>query len=244
MHAIEALVLSTVLGVVGDVHARWSLLDEVLGALAKGPRLDGVVLVGDFACAGRGMRQLDDRKVEYLLTVDRVLSKVKGLGVDVLYVPGNHDRPDLSGWGNIDGRTVGIGSLQVGGIGGAGPDRMGFAYEWDEADIRRRAALDVDVLVSHCPPAGTDFDRLPNGSHVGSQAVRERIDRLVGVGIFGHIHEAYGVGQVKDCLCINPGGLGPPMGHPRAGWVFGTDAVVLKDIRTGTEERAERSPCR
>ena len=232
--------MSTVLGVVGDIHARWALLDEVLNALARGPRLNGVVLVGDFACAGRGEHQRAQRKVEYLLAVDRALTMAKGLGVDVIYVPGNHDRPELSGWGNVDGKSVTVGDLRIGGIGGAGPDRMGFAYEWDERDVRGRPPLDVDVLVSHCPPAGTPFDRLPNGNHVGSQAVRERVDALHGVGLFGHIHEAHGVGQINECLCLNPGGLGPPMGHPRAGWVFGTDAVVLKDLRNGIEARAER----
>jgi Icc-related predicted phosphoesterase len=232
--------LSAVLGVIGDIHARWPLLEQVLNALATGPKLDGVLLVGDFACAGRGARQSADRKVEYLLEVDRILTAVKGLGVDVVFVPGNHDRPDLGGWGNIDGKTTTIGGLRVGGIGGAGPDRMGFAYEWAEEEIRNRPALDVDVLVSHCPPAGTPFDRLPNGNHVGSQAVLERVQTMHGVAVFGHIHEAHGVGQIGECLCLNPGGLGPPMAHPRAGWVFGTDAVVLKDLRNEEEQRAER----
>jgi hypothetical protein len=232
--------LSPVFGVIGDIHASWPLLNEVLEALANGPKLDGVLLVGDFACAGRGERQNGERKVEYLLEVDRILGAVKGLGVDVVYVPGNHDRRDLSGWSNVDGKVTTLGGLRVGGIGGAGPDRMGFAYEWSEDEIRGRASLDVDVLISHCPPAGTPFDLLPNGSHVGSQAVLERVSAMNGVAVFGHIHEAHGVGQIGECLCLNPGGLGPPMAHPRAGWVFGTDAVVLKDLRNGQERRAER----
>ena len=61
-----------------------------------------------------------------------------------------------------------------------------------------------------------------------------------GVAVFGHIHEAYGVGQIANCLCLNAGGLGPPMAHPRAGWVHGIDAVVLKDLRNGEETCAER----
>lgn len=232
--------MSTVLGVIGDIHTSWSLLEEVLDELATGPSLDAVVLVGDFSCAGRGEHQAANRKVDYLLEVDRVLTLVKGLGVEVVFVPGNHDRRDLGGWGNIDGKTVAVGDLRIGGIGGAGPDRMGFSYEWDESEIRSRPPLDVDVLVSHCPPAGTAFDRLPNGNHVGSQAVLERVETLNGVALFGHIHESFGVGQIGNCLCLNPGGLGPPMAHPRAGWVFGTDAVVLKDLRNGHEQRAER----
>ena len=49
-----------------------------------------------------------------------------------------------------------------------------------------------------------------------------------GVVVFGHIHESYGVGQIGECLCMNLGGMGPPAAHPRAGWVCGTDAVVLR----------------
>ena len=236
--------MSTVLGVIGDIHARWGLLDEVLDALASGPKLDGVLLVGDFACAGRGHQQTQSRRVEYLLSVDRALKMVRGLGVDVLYVPGNHDHPDLSFLGNVDGRCSEIGELKIAGIGGAGPDRMGFAYEWDEDEIRGREKTSADVLISHCPPAGTAFDRLPSGMHVGSQAVLERVHEMDGVAAFGHIHEAHGVGQIGRCLCINPGGLGPPMAHPRAGWIEGKDFVMLKDLRNGTERRAERQPVR
>lgn len=232
--------MSIVLGVIGDIHARWPLLEQVLDALAKGPRLDGVLCVGDFSCAGRGERQSSERRVEYLLEVDRILKAVGGLGVDVVYVPGNHDRKDLSFWGNVDGKTTTMGGLRIGGIGGAGPDRMGFHYEWDEDEIRSRPNPEIDVLLSHCPPAGTAFDRLPTGAHVGSQAVLERVQAMKGVAIFGHIHEAYGVGQIGECLCLNAGGLGPPMAHPRAGWVHGTDAVVLKDLQNGEETCAER----
>jgi hypothetical protein len=133
-----------------------------------------------------------------------------------------------------------IGELSVGGIGGAGPDRMGFSYEWDEEDIRQRDRMDVDVLVSHCPPLSSDFDRIPSGDHVGSQAVREQVEQVQGVAVFGHIHESFGVGKIADCLCMNLVGMGPPMAHPRAGWVYGTDAVVLRDVTTGKDQCAER----
>ena len=141
---------------------------------------------------------------------------------------------------DIDGRTVEMGGLTVGGIGGAGPDRMGFSYEWSEQEIRGRDPLDVDVLVSHCPPAASPFDRIARGDHVGSQAVRERVESMHGVAVFGHIHESSGVDLIGECLCMNLGGMGPPAAHPRAGWVFGTDAVVLRDVTTGKEHSLKR----
>ena len=233
--------MSTVLGVVGDIHARWDFLDRVLDVFASGPRLDGILLVGDLAtCSGRNPRQREARRISYLLEVQQVLRRVGELGVDVFYVPGNHDHPDLGYSGNIDGRTARVGDLTIGGIGGAGPDRMGFSYEWSEDEIRSRAPLDVDVLVSHCPPLSSPFDRIPRGDHVGSQAVRERVESVRGVAVFGHIHESFGVGQIADCLCMNLGGMGPPAAHPRAGWIYGTDAVVLRDVTTGKDQCAER----
>jgi len=233
--------LSTVLGVIGDIHARWDFLDRVLDVFAAGPRLDAVLLVGDLAsCSGRNPRQREARRVSYLLEVQQVLGAVADLGVDVFYVPGNHDRPDLGYWGNIDGKVIEVGDVKVGGIGGAGPDRMGFSYEWSEDDVRGRAPMDVDVLLSHCPPLSSDFGRIPRGDHVGSQAIRERVESMNGVALFGHIHESHGVGRIGDCLCMNMGGMGPPAAHPRAGWVHGTDAVVLRDVTTGKEQCAER----
>jgi Icc-related predicted phosphoesterase len=211
----------------------------VLDELARGPDLEGVLLVGDLACAGRG-RFVDGQRVEYLLEVDQVLKTVAQLGCPVAYVPGNHDVRELTFSGNIDGSSVQMGDFKIAGIGGAGPDKFGFQYEWEEDEIRGRPRTDVDVLLSHCPPAGTIFDRLPSGQHVGSEAVLERVNQMVGVAVFGHIHEAHGVGRIGDCLCMNAGGLGPPAAHPRAGWVYGTEAVVLKDLKTGEEHRAER----
>ena len=43
------------------------------------------------------------------------------------YVPGNHDLPSLDLPGNIDGTVVELDGLRVGGLGGAGPARFGFA---------------------------------------------------------------------------------------------------------------------
>ena len=94
-------------GVIGDIHARWDFLERVLDALASGPTLDALLLVGDLAsCSGRNDRQREARRVSYLLEVQQVLRTVGELGVDVLYVPGNHDLPDLGFSGNIIPRAV------------------------------------------------------------------------------------------------------------------------------------------
>ena len=84
-----------------------------------------------------------------------MLSEVAALGRPWAWVPGNHDLSDNDLPNNADGRVLEVAGLRVGGIGGAGPARFGFAYEWSEDDVRARSHLDCDVLLVHTPPLGT-----------------------------------------------------------------------------------------
>jgi Icc-related predicted phosphoesterase len=53
---------------------------------------------------------------------------------------------------------------------------------------------DLDVLICHAPPLNTALDRIREGLHGGSRAVREYIDKYQPRYFFcGHIHEAEGV---------------------------------------------------
>jgi Icc-related predicted phosphoesterase len=231
--------LSDVLAVIGDVHSNWRRLDRVLNAIGKGPDVAGILLVGDLANAGRGAEV--KQNASYLLDIDKIFKRVRSLGVPMAYVPGNHDRPDLDQRGNIDGASCEMGELTVVGIGGAGPDRFGFPYEWDEDDIRGRDLPQGDVILSHTPPARTTLDRIQRGKHVGSEAIREIAFGWEGVLVCGHIHEAAGVEQLGPCLCMNVGGLGHPYGATQVGWVFGTQAVEYRNLDTGESVRAERT---
>lgn len=233
----------TVLGVIGDVHAH-PRLERVLVRLRRAREdgsLDGILLVGDlgYPDVRPGRRPDASRHAQYLASVDTVLAAVRALGVPVAWVPGNHDLPDVPGEGNADGRVLDIAGLRVHGIGGAGPERFGFAYEWDEDEIRGRAEPSCDVLLSHTPPARTRLDVVRSGGHVGSEAVRERAARHRGVLVCGHIHEAPGADRVGDCLCVNAGGLGEPYGRAQVAFVRwdGSAAadheVVHEDLESG-----------
>jgi Icc-related predicted phosphoesterase len=53
---------------------------------------------------------------------------------------------------------------------------------------------ETQVLVTHGPPFGVLDVVERNGEHVGCEALRDRMEDLdVGLHVFGHIHEAYGV---------------------------------------------------
>lgn len=64
------------------------------------------------------------------------------------------------------------------------------------------------LLVTHDTPRDTAVDALPNGMHVGSQAVREFIETAQPtVCLCGHIHEARGTDMLGETLVCNPGML-------------------------------------
>lgn len=207
------------LAVVGDVHAELERLDRVL-ARASTEAPDAVLLVGDLGShdLSYARRRTPERDARYLASVEEVLRRARAIA-PVLYVPGNHDLPNLAFEGNVDGRVVTLAGVRIGGVGGAGPGRFGFAYEWEEDAIRARAELDCDVLLCHTPPARTPLDRVWSGEHVGSEALRERAERHAGVFVCGHIHEAPGVVQLGSALCVNAGGLGAPYGADQIAFV-------------------------
>lgn len=237
------------LAVIGDIHAHWRKLDYVLARIAEA-RVDGILLVGDLGShdLAHTIRRSPERDARYLASIDEVLRRVRSLGVPSLWVPGNHDLPDLAGEGNVDRRVAEIAGVRVAGIGGAGPGRFGFAYEWEEDEIRRRDELACDVLLCHAPPARTTLDVIHDSiRHVGSEAIRERAERHDGVLVCGHIHEAPGAEQLARCLCLNVGGLGAPFGRAQVGFVRRSSAlpaqweVVHESLDTGVARRWQRT---
>jgi len=156
-------------------------------------------------------------------SVGDILARVeRTLGCPAVFVPGNHDLADPapSGHGiNADGRVARVAGLRIAGLGGAGPEAHGFPYEWteDQAAASLRGLLDggpeVDILLSHAPPADGPLDRIFSGRHVGSRAVGEWIDRArPRLFVCGHIHEAWGVALRQGVVCLNAGALGEPFG--------------------------------
>ena len=235
----------TTLAVIGDIHARFEYLDPVLDRVRK-RGVDGVLLVGDLGSHHLGQRRqrTPARDARYLASIDALFQRLNRLGLPVAWVPGNHDLPDLAGDGNIDDDSATIGTLRISGIGGAGPDRFGFCYEWSEDEIRARSILPCDVLLTHCPPARTDLD-LVRGRHVGSEAIRELAERQTGFLVCGHIHESPGAVQIGNCLCMNVGGLGLPFGRPQVGFIErgeDGDVAIHEDLRTGEVQRWTRRP--
>jgi uncharacterized protein len=218
--------------VIGDVHFAMQKLAEVLAAV-RGENPDGILLVGDLGS-----------EADLRTTAHAVLREVAALGAPVAFVPGNHDLPELGDHGiavNADDKVLDLAGLRVWGIGGAGPNRWGFPYEWTETMLHQRDWHDADIVLAHCPPRRCSLDRTGSGGHAGSQAIREILEQgRCRMLICGHIHEASGCAVVEDVVCLNAGALGEPYGTPQYSVVqWGDTALEVRHVVLPYEDDAE-----
>ncbi len=66
-----------------------------------------------------------------------------------------------------------------------------------------RIPRDVDVLVTHGPPAGI-LDLTPDGEHVGCADLRRAVERVKPrLHVFGHIHHGHGVQDIGPTRFVN-----------------------------------------
>ena len=111
-------------------------------------------------------------------------------------------------------RTMKIGGYHVAGLGYSNPTPFHTPGELSEEEIARRleafAGLKPLLLICHCPPFGSPLDRIREGVHAGSTAVRDFVAREQPEYLFcGHIHEAAGVtAELGSTLAINAGKRG------------------------------------
>ena len=219
--------------VIGDIHGHTRNLRQVIEIVSQDFSIDGLLQVGDLAD--------DHATTNGLSELDAVFELLRTPGVPVYYVPGNHDTKGLEYPTNIDGGSITVQGINILGIGGAGPMKFGFPYEWDDDDVRGLNIAEMRVILSHTPPFNTRLDKLAGGAgHGGSSAIREYAERFGGALLCGHIHEAVGAQCIRKCLCYNAGSLASPYGSAQFGILdvgasspvcrvshFGADGQVL-----------------
>ena len=190
----------------GDIHDDISLLRQI-------PDLDsasGIVVSGDLTIKGG------------VAAAKRVIEAIRGVNPVILAQIGNMDKAEVDGY--LAGEGINIhatGRVTAQGVGffgcgwstptpfgtpsEAGEDRIGA---WLEAAYETVAHCPHLVLVSHTPPLGTATDRVGAGTHVGSRAVRDFIERVQpDVCLTGHIHESTAVDSLGRTVVVNPGAL-------------------------------------
>jgi Icc-related predicted phosphoesterase len=139
-----------------------------------------------------------------------------------MYVfPGNHEsEADIArlcadfALHNFHGCTLQVGAYHVAGLGYSSPTPFDTPGEYSEAELSEHlskfASLSPLILICHSPPKNTQLDRIRDGIHAGSTAVRDFIEKYQPDYFFcGHVHEAAGVeAKLGKTYCRNVGKQG------------------------------------
>jgi uncharacterized protein len=155
------------------------------------------------------------------LDAEAVFNRLRPVNSSILAVAGNLDQPDVAGYLedlgiSLHARGRIVDGLGIMGLGGSNYTPFNTPYEFSEAELAvflasgfdQIKAADNFILVSHPPPAQTNTDRLVNGKHVGSSAVRAFIEEKQPLlCLTGHIHESRGQDYIGRTLVLNPGML-------------------------------------
>jgi Icc-related predicted phosphoesterase len=172
--------------VFSDIHNDSRALERLMAIEAE-----YYFAAGDLVSWGRGLNQMGE------------IMKARAGRVYVL--PGNHEsESDIAafcsrfGFVNFHGGTLNVGGTHVAGLGYSSPTPFDTPGEYSETEMAQRLAkfeeLNPLVMVCHSPPLDTTLDRVHEGLHAGSRAVREFIEKNQPAHFFcGHIHEAEGV---------------------------------------------------
>jgi Icc-related predicted phosphoesterase len=194
--------------VFSDIHNDARALQRLMAIEA-----DYYFAAGDLVSWGRGLDQMGE------------IMKPRGERVYVL--PGNHEsEADIAafcsrhGFVNFHGGTLELPGGRVVGLGYSSPTPFDTPGEYTEeemaarlkefANLQRIANVQPLVAVCHAPPLDTPLDRVHDGLHAGSRAVREFIEQVRPAYFFcGHIHEAEGVvAQMGATRAMNVGKKG------------------------------------
>ena len=194
-----------------DIHNDARALENLMAIDA-----DYYFAAGDLVSWGRGLDQMGE------------IMRPRGAHrrADRVHVmPGNHESDaEIAslcrrfGFKNLHGASLLIENLYVAGLGYSSPTPFGTPGEYTEEEIASRleklAASRPPgkefVLIAHAPPLDTPLDRIHEGLHAGSAAMREFIEQNQPEHFFcGHIHEAMGaVFQMGRTRAMNVGKKG------------------------------------
>src|ERR1700719_4004797 len=154
------------------------------------------LIFSDIHNDARALEKLMDIEADYYFAAGDLVSWARGLdkmgeimkrrGERMYVLPGNHESErDIEGlcgrygFTNFHGGTVEIEGTRVAGLGYSGPTPFDTPGGDSEEGLAARLARlgEPDVLICHAPPMDTALDRVREGLHAGSRAVREFIEK-------------------------------------------------------------------
>lgn len=186
-----------------DIHGAEFLIDEIGSDLEQA---DIIALAGDITHFG-------GREA-----VGAIVEKISHYNTNIMAVAGNCDYPEVDDYLEEKGlslhrKVIGFGEFDWAGISGSLPCPGSTPNEFSEEEFARwLETLQKDlrqapvILLIHQPPLETKNDALPDGTHVGSQALRAFIEKTSPLlCMTAHIHEGIGIDNIKNCKIVNPG---------------------------------------
>jgi len=191
---------------ISDIHGEPKKIDEIADIFTG---IDLILLSGDITHFGGRKEAIN------------IIDKIRKYNTNILAVPGNCDYPEVNQYLieegiSLDCRHKVIDNIYFTGIGGSlpCPGRTPVEYTEEEYnELLKEIIPDLNkgqllVLLIHQPPFGTTADMLPDGLHVGSNAIRKFIEEYQPVlCLCGHIHEGIGMDKIGNSRIVNPGPL-------------------------------------
>lgn len=198
---------------ISDIHSQDN---ENLSKYLKDNDIDFVLIAGDITDFG----PLD--------FVDGFVQNIIDYGCEVIALPGNCDPEGICSAINDSGafclhkNIINLGDVVLFGYGGSNPTPFDTPGEIPDNKIygdinelmeeysyvANDSVSKVKILLTHAPPYDTKADKIPDGSHVGSQGVLKIIEEFQPeVNVCGHIHEAKSTDKVGETIIANPGML-------------------------------------
>jgi Icc-related predicted phosphoesterase len=187
----------------GDIHMDPGNVADIPGIGSA----DHLIITGDITNYGSS------------LDAETVLNGLLAINSSIMGVAGNLDQPEVARYLediglSLHGRGRIVEGLGVMGLGGSNYTPFNTPYEFSEEELGAFLAAGFAqienaenfILVSHTPPVQTRTDRLANGTHVGSRAVRTFIEEKQPLlCLTGHIHESRGQDTIGQTHVLNPG---------------------------------------
>lgn len=196
--------------VVSDIH---NDVENLMNFIDKISFLDFdvIVAVGDFTDVNlpKGFRDID--------IAELIIEELSLFKKPILTVPGNFDKNLIDFFEkrgiSLHGKGKIIENVGFYGFGGA---RTPYNTPLEPSEEELKEGLtkaheqikncEFRVQVTHMPPARTRLDVLFTGAHVGSEIIRNFIEKVQpDVAISAHIHEARGLDEIGKTKLINSG---------------------------------------
>ncbi|MGA2409818.1 MAG: metallophosphoesterase [Candidatus Binataceae bacterium] len=188
----------------GDVHMATANLSR-MGEVMRDTDL--VIVSGDLTNFGG----IDD--------AGKVIGDVRAACANVLALPGNLDKREVTPWLEhegiaLHGKGVTVNGIAIFGCGGSNITPFNTPTELSEDEIYAtlmRGYAEVRgvrplLMICHTPPFETKCDRIAGGHAVGSTAARRFIEEIKpDACISGHIHESAAIDTIGPTVIANAG---------------------------------------